>query len=225
MQTVILDLDGLIVNTEPLHRMAFNMVLETCGVDYRIGAQEYGRAFSGVPQLGNAEALRARFGLPQPVESVSQAQRALFQLLIGDARNLEPMPGLYELLDGLKAQGTRLAVASGSLAAHVEIMLRGLQIRDRFEVVVSADGTLPNKPAPDLYFKALADLGARADECVALEDSATGVQAADGAGLFVIAVPNEYTRGQSFGAADVVLDDLHRAREFLQPKASQIRIY
>ncbi len=212
---VIFDLDGLMIDTEPLHRRAFNAVLEVCNVDYQFGEQEYGELFTGISIIENAEYIRERFALPQTAEALANAQRALFALLIGDAENLEPMPGLGELLRYLKEHNFHIAVASGSHEGHVQLALRGLNLFHEFDAVVGSDGIMKHKPAPDVYLRALNLLGATPSETIALEDSSSGVRAAKAAGVFVIAVPNAYTRRQDLTHADLVVTDLHQVREFL----------
>ncbi|HZQ05124.1 MAG TPA: HAD family phosphatase [Anaerolineae bacterium] len=212
---VIFDLDGLMINTEPLHRRAFNAVLEVCNVDYQFSEQEYGELFTGISIVENAEYIRERFALPQTAESLAEGQRALFALLIGDAENLEPMSGLHELIRYLKEHDFRIAVASSSHDEHVQLALRGLNLFHEFDAVVGSDGIMKHKPAPDVYLRALSLLGATPSETIALEDSSSGVRAAKAAGVFVIAVPNEYTRGQDLTHSDLLVNDLYQVREFL----------
>jgi HAD superfamily hydrolase (TIGR01509 family) len=221
---IIFDFDGLMVNSEPLHRRAFNMVLEACNADYAFDEKEYGERFSGVPVIENAEYIRERFALPQTAEALANGQRALFTILISDAENLEPMPGLVELIHHLhdsEHHHFRIAIASSSFPAHLELILRGLNLVHQFDVVVGGDGKMRNKPAPDVYLRAIELIGANPAETLALEDSNSGVRAAKAAGLFVIAVPNVYTQGQNLSMADLQLSDLHQVRAFIEKSEIQ----
>lgn len=216
--TVIFDLDGLMVDTEPLHRRAFNIVLEACGVNYQYDVEEYGRTMTGHVIFENAERLRERFGLAQTTQELAEGHRALFNLLIADAENIQAMPGLTELLAYLAAQDLRTAIASSSRPEQIHTILRGLNLRHTFQAIVGNDGTLKPKPAPDIYLRTLAQLGVNARDALALEDSASGVRAARAAGINVFVIPNAYTRMQDFAAADLVLPDLLRVREHLDSK-------
>lgn len=207
------------VNSEPLHRRAFNMVLTACNVDHQFEEKEYGDLFSGIPVSENAEYLRERFSLPQTADVLAEGQRAMFAILISDAENLDPMPGLVELIQHLHDSDHhhfRTAIASSSFPSHLQLMLRGLNLMHEFDAVVGGDGKMRNKPAPDLYLRALELLGANGAETLALEDSNSGVRAAKTAGLFVIAVPNEYTLSQDLSTADLILPDLHQVRDFIE---------
>lgn len=214
-KNIIFDMDGLIVDTEPLHQRALNAFMRVAGTGYEFETAEYGRVFSGKPIYENAEYIRERFGLPQNAVLVSEAHRAMFNVLIADARNLEPMAGLRELLEWLQEKAFRIAVASSSRPEQVELIARNLGIDPLFEHIVGNDGTLKPKPEPDVYLLALEKMGAKAAETLALEDSSSGVRAAHAAGLYVIAVPNEFTLHQDFAVADHILPDLVHVREYL----------
>lgn len=215
-KNVIFDLDGLIVDTEPLHQTALNAVLRIAGTGHQFETLEYGRVFTGKPISENTEYIRERFGLPQNEAMLSEAHRALFNVLIADPRNLEPMAGLRELLAWLQNRRLRIGIASSSRPEQIELIAHQLKIDHYFEQRVGNDGTLKPKPEPDVYLLALEKMGADPAETLALEDSSAGVSAAHAAGMFVIAVPNEFTRHQDLTIADRIFPDLHRVLEFLQ---------
>jgi HAD superfamily hydrolase (TIGR01509 family) len=214
--SVIFDLDGLIVDTEPLHQRAFNAILSTLGVEHRYSTKEYGELFTGRSVIENAEYVREVFALPQTAEQISRAHLALFTLLISDADNLDPMPGVGEILAWLATKHARIAIASSSRPDQVQLVLRGLNMHEHFAAIVANDGSLKPKPAPDVYLLALEALGARPEDTLALEDSNSGVRAARAAGMFVIGVPNEFTASQDLNAANLILPDLTRVREYLE---------
>lgn len=215
-KNIIFDLDGLIVDTEPLHQRAFNAMLQVAGADYQFDIAEYGDTFTGRAIFENSEYLRERFGLPQTADQLGDAHRALFTLLIAEPENIEPMHGIHELLHWLTDNQYRVGIASSSRPEQVELIIRNLNLARHFHAICGNDGTLKPKPSPDVYLLALERLGARADETLALEDSSSGVRAAHAAGLDVIAIPNVFTQKQDFGKALRVMKDLHEVREFLQ---------
>lgn len=122
---------------------------------------------------------------------------------------LPALPGVVELVDALSLAGVALGVASSSSRAWLDRHLGRLGLVERFGTLVGADvvGGV-GKPAPDVYLRACADLGADASRSVALEDSAHGATAAKAAGLRVVAVPSRITRFNDFAHADLVVDTL-----------------
>jgi HAD superfamily hydrolase (TIGR01509 family) len=213
--TIIFDLDGLIADTEPLHQRAFNLVLEAAGADYQIPIEEYGRLFTGRAIFENAEYVRERFALAASAEDIILAHDALFNLLLADANNIEPMPGLGELIAFLQSHNLKLAVASGSRPYQVAKMLRGLNLAETFPVSIGGDLDIRPKPFPDLYLKALNEIQAQPAETLAIEDSVVGVRAAQAANLFVIAVKNQFTQHQDLSEANLVTHSLIEVKDYL----------
>ncbi|WP_372790893.1 HAD family hydrolase [Paraconexibacter sp.] len=120
-----------------------------------------------------------------------------------------PRPGAIELLDALAAAGRPVALASNSSREFVERTLTVGGVRDRFEIVISADDVEHPKPAPDLYLEACSRLGVDPARSLALEDSPPGVRSAYAAGLYVIGVP--YLEGTPLPGAHLVVPSLSDA--------------
>ncbi len=214
-RNAIFDVDGLICNTEPLYQKATNIVLAASGVAYQFGQDEYGRKFTGRPVMTNARYVCERFSLKARPEDIADAMLSLFNVLVSDPANVQPMPGLRELIRFLQERDFKLAVASGAKPEHIELMLRAVNLSDTFQVIAGLhNGTKP-KPAPDVYLTALRGLGADSRETLALEDSYSGVVAAQAARLFAVAVKNDYTRHHELGRADLVAASLLQVRDFL----------
>ena len=117
------------------------------------------------------------------------------------------------LVDSLVAAGVPIGVASSSSLEWLDRHLGRLGLRSRFAAVIGADlvGGV-GKPAPDVYLRACADLGADPAQSVALEDSAHGVASAKAAGMAAVAVPSRITRFNDFTHADLVVDSRRRPR-------------
>ncbi|MBI5650022.1 MAG: HAD family phosphatase [Chloroflexi bacterium] len=214
-RAVILDLDGLIVDSEPLHQRAFSDFLARQNIQHQFTVAEYGKSFVGIPVIENARWLIERFNLRMQVRDVIAAREAIYEALIADPANLVAMPGVFDLLDQLAARNVPLAVASGSPRNQVIAILNGLGITPRLRAIVAGDDVPRTKPAPDVYLRAAKQIGIAPAECVAVEDSATGVTAAKSAGMRAIAVPNQYTAHQDLSHADARVDQLTQVLELL----------
>jgi len=201
-RAVILDLDGLIVDSEPLHQRAFSDFLARQNVRHHFTVEEYGKYFVGIPVIENAKWLIARFNLRMDAREVIAAREAIYESLIAQPANLVAMPGIFDLLDQLAARNVPLAVASGSPRHQVVAILNGLGVAPRLRAIVAGDDVPRTKPAPDVYLRAAEQIGVAPAQCVALEDSATGITAAKSAGMRAIAVPNQYTAHQDLSHAD-----------------------
>jgi HAD superfamily hydrolase (TIGR01509 family) len=197
-------MDGVLLDSEPLHHQAINSVLAEEGHS-EISLAEYIR-YLGTTAEYTWDDMVHRYGLERPWQ---------YYLQRSDAAILEQYrlhsviaPGVTTLLDLLKKEGLRLAVASSSLATWVEACLLTLGIGDYFDVVVTGDMVTAGKPDPAIYLLASQMLGAQPRECFAVEDSPKGIAAAVAAGMLTIAVETPYTRGEATGAAHVHLRSL-----------------
>ena len=214
-KAIIFDLDGVIVDSEPLHMAAFNQLLQRHGIPYRFEEEEYGRSFVGIPVSQNTAWHPPRFPWKKPVAELQKERETIYEELISIPHNLQAYPGLIPLLQKLKEKGIAAAIASGSPHHHVDKVLQGLSITDYFSVVVGGNDVPRKKPAPDVYCKAVELLGLAPEDCLALEDSTTGVQSAKAAGLQVFAIANRFTRHQDLTAADRSFPSLDMLRDRL----------
>jgi len=202
---VVFDLDGVLVDSEPIHFRAANRVLARYGSS--ISEAEY-RAFIGLGETATWAAWRARSRIH---DSVAELVSAHTQARLGEiAVGVEPIDEAVRLARQLHASGMRLAIASSSTRQIIDALLQALGLGTLFAVRISAEDpdVHASKPAPDVYLAAAARLGVAAPACLAIEDSGPGVLAAKRAGMTCIAVPNRWTADQDFGPADVVLESL-----------------
>ncbi len=216
---VIFDLDGLICDTEPLYMRATNIVLDAAGANYQFQGDEYGHTLTGKSVVLNSEYLRQRFSLDASAQDIAVATLAVFNVLISNPKNVQAMPGLDALLEYCQSARLNIAVASGSYPEHVAKMLDALNLTHTFPVIAGSDDTVKRKPAPDIYLRALERMRARAEDSIAIEDSLSGVRAARAAGIFVIAVKNDFTRSHDLSEADLVLQSLFEVRDYLKSYA------
>jgi HAD superfamily hydrolase (TIGR01509 family) len=206
IEAVVFDLDGVLVDSEPMHFRAANRVLARFGSS--IKEVEY-RAFVGRGETETWAAWRTRCRIPDSVEALIAAHThaRLEEIAVG----VDAIDDAVQLSRQLQASGMRLAVASSSTRQVIDALLLALGLSDVFTVRISGEDSAvqASKPAPDVFLAAAAQLGVSPAECVAIEDSAPGVVAAKRAGMTCIAVPNRWTADQDFSEADVVLESLH----------------
>jgi HAD superfamily hydrolase (TIGR01509 family) len=203
LDAVIFDMDGVLVDSEPLHVEATRRLLATYGVVYSEAENE---EFIGFTDLEIFATLRIRHGL---VPSTEELARRFASGLIGLLeREAVPRPGVPAVLETLQRSGYRLALASSSTPEVIAATLRALRIERYFPIVVSSVEVGRGKPAPDVFLAAASRLGLPPSRCLVVEDSRNGVLAARRAGMACIAVPCATTRHQDFAEADLVLGTL-----------------
>ncbi len=184
IQAVILDLDGLMVDSEPLSYRAWNAVLAEHGA--ALDDEVYRTQVIGLHDLDSGRLVRELTGVEADERALVESHwRRLVNMLPGE---LEPMPGLQALLQALRARGLPLGLASNSRSPYVHRALEVLGLRDCFRCVRTVDDVPSGKPAPDVYLAVAQGLKIRPERCLALEDSVTGVKAALAAGVRTVVV-------------------------------------
>lgn len=211
---VVFDLDGVIVDSEPIHERANDEYLASLGarIDEALREDMMGRR---VREL--TDAIAERFGRP-PGEVFAEREAIFWRLL--DSRGVRAMPGLDAAIARLSGAGLELAVATSGTRAYVDLVLERLGVRAAFAAVVSGEDVTHGKPCPDAYLRVADLLGADPADCVALEDTFHGVAAARAAGMHAVAVPNALTAGMDFSAADAVVADLEAAADYVLAPSS-----
>ena len=212
---VVFDVDGTLAETErDGHRVAFNEAFAQHGVDLRWEIERYRELMvvTGGRQRV-AYALR-REGVPaaEADEVAARVHRTKTELFVDIVRRgeIDPRPGLPELLDDLRSHGVRIAVATTGRRAWVEPLLAHLIGADTAEVVICGDDVTDLKPDPAAYLLALSRLGLDATWTVAVEDSGPGLRAALAAGMATVVVTNDDTAGHDVTGAAIVRDAFDR---------------
>lgn len=209
---IVFDLDGVLVDTEPLKARAHRAAVEERGGE--LGLDLY-RSRMGGPHQEVVRAFLAASDLDTSGEAVAAYEetfRAAYRELLGT--DLSPAEGAEALLAACREQERRTALVTSSDRWMVEIVLPKLRGSEVFGAVVTADDVERKKPAPDPYVRAAAALGG-APGPVAVEDTGSGVASARAAGLPVIAVRHRFNGRHDFGGAREVVDSLAPTDAFL----------
>jgi beta-phosphoglucomutase len=188
---VLFDLDGVLADTERLHWAAYRALLREHGRD--IPLDEYRHRF--IAEGGGPEWACAALALPLTPDELRRLKAPRYRALL-DAE-LRECPGARAALARLRPTH-RLAVATNSLRAEVDLILGRLGMADLLQATIAREDYLHAKPAPDAYLAAAAALGLAPAECVVVEDTARGVRAAHAAGIPAIAVPHDLTFDNDF---------------------------
>lgn len=206
LKALIFDMDGTLVHSDPIHLRAFAEVLEPQGV--AINDEVYRNTIIGRTNPSIFASLLPHLDVEEH-EAYADEKEAAFRRL---ALDLEPLPGLMELLDWAQAQGIAIALVTNAPRLNADHMLGALGLMERFPVQITIDQVERGKPDPLPYLTALERLGVSADEAIAFEDSPSGMKAAKGAGLYSFGVLTGLTAEEMRGVgADATIADFHDA--------------
>lgn len=218
LKALIFDLDGTMADTEEAHRQAFNAAFLEHSLlwDWNrpqytellkiSGGQERIAAYVDALQAPEDEKSKLR-GL---VGAIHRTKTRIYNELITEG-HVPLRPGVARLVRAARAAGKQLAIASTTTAANVTQLITGALGEEAyhwFKAIVCGDHVAHKKPAPDIYQLVLSELRLPASECMAFEDSASGVKAARAVGLYTIVTPTLWTRQQDLAGANLFLYDL-----------------
>ena len=209
VRAVIFDLDGLLVDSEPIWWRVEQSVFAELGV---ILSDDDCRSTTGLRCDEVVTHWRGERGWEVPVTDDEVVRRILDGMVVALGDDPPLMAGAREAVALAREHADAVAVASSSPLRLIEAVVAGLGLADSFDDLVSAEHEAFGKPHPAVYLRAMARLGVGAAEAVALEDSPNGVRAAVAAGLRCIAVPEPHHRREVEPIADLVLDSLLELR-------------
>lgn len=219
LKAVIFDVDGTLAETErDGHRVAFNRAFTDNGLDWHWDPILYGELLA---VTGGRERIRYYLenfhlqcgfnGDPTATIDKLHADKTRHYARLLSENTIKLRSGVKRLLEECRAAGLQLAIATTSMPENVRGLLRntlGEQAIDWFDCIADGGSVGPKKPAADIYHYCLQQLGLTARECLVIEDSANGLQAAAGASLATIITLNDYTGHDDFAGALTVVDQL-----------------
>ncbi len=199
IEAVLWDLDGTLVDSEPLHRQSILETLDALGVEAR---RLEPKDFVGLGERDFWTLARERFALAESVAQLVDRKDTRYGELARSG--LRPMPGANGCLERFAAAGLPMAVASGSSPRSVAAAVAAVGFGRFFRHLVSSlDPDVPrSKPHPDVFLVAAGKLGVAPERCLVVEDAEWGVKAARAAGMRVVVVPNAWTLDHDVSGAD-----------------------
>jgi HAD superfamily hydrolase (TIGR01509 family) len=208
---IIFDLDGVLMDSEPLHLRATRFALGDRAQSYTARDNQ---SFFGATDAEMFRVLRILFDLDAPTdELVLRKREHLVSLIRAEGRAL---PGVPEIPVRFREAGLRLGLVSASARPVIDAVLETVGLTGAFETMVSGDEVARGKPSPDGYLMAARRLALDPGRCLVVEDTRNGVLAAKAAGMTVAAVPGPATIREDFSPADLVVPSLEALPKLLE---------
>lgn len=217
IDTIIFDLDGLLIDTEIVSYKIYKKILENYGHEFSI--QEYSKNFSGKTEKINVQFLIDYYHLPLNFNECMNTVIKIENEYIRKGVNLKK--GAKELLNYLKANNYKMAIASSSTKERALNILDSHNITNYFDDFVFAHDVSKGKPNPDIFLKACDKLKSKPNECIVLEDSEAGIEASFDANIPVICIPDMKTPNTAYlNKTLCVLDSLFDVMQYLKDNAN-----
>ncbi len=185
IKAVIFDMDGVLIEAKDWHYEALNKALNLFGME--ISRYDHLVTYDGLPTKKKLEMLSTERGLPEELHTFINNMKQQYTMEIVYA-NCKPTFHHEFALSKLKNQGYKMAVCSNSIRNTIEIMMRKSALEQNFEFYVSNQDVKNGKPDPEMYNKAIKELGLNPKECMIIEDNENGIKAARASGAWVMEV-------------------------------------
>jgi HAD superfamily hydrolase (TIGR01509 family) len=195
-------MDGVIVDTEPVHYFAYQKHFKDLNIDV---PYELYATFTGNSTKNIYKKLKERFGLAEEIEKLVDIKRALFNDAFDSKEDLYLLDGVEKLIKDLHQNGMQLILASSSATVTIDRIFKRFGLYPYFTDVVSGEDFPESKPHPAIFEHAASLSKAPKNECIVIEDSTNGIKAAKAAGLFCIGYDSPNSKLQDLSEADMVI--------------------
>jgi len=203
LKAVIFDMDGVIIDSEPIYFKIERNLFDELGVDMH---QEKHESFVGMTMEALWESITDEYQLEHTIEDLIKLHKDSVLEYMSKAEELPVIEYIRELIEELVNKKVKVAVASSSPKKLIEIVLNRINLIDSFDFIVSGEEVEKGKPYPDIFIHAARELNISSDNCVVIEDSSNGVKAAKSAMMKCIGFKNVNSGNQDLSEADAIIN-------------------
>ena len=202
LKAVLFDMDGVIVDTEPLHCKAYYKMFDAVKISVSDALYE---SFTGQSTINICRQLCEIFNLIETPETLVQLKRDFFKELFFNDDNLTLIEGVLELIKEYYANGITLILASSASMITIDNVFNRFNLNPYFISKLSGADLKASKPHPEIFINAAKASGFAKEECVVIEDSTNGIAAAKAAGIFCVGFKSPHSKNQDYTNADKII--------------------
>ena len=202
IQTVIFDMDGVIVDTEPVHHYAYLQHFKQLNIEV---SPEMYASFTGNSTKNIYEKLKVLYNLNEEVQDLVEAKRNLFNEAFVSKEDLFLLDGVEDLIQDLHQNGMQLVLGSSSAKVTIDRIFKRFQLHQYFSHIVSGEDFPNSKPHPAIFEYAAKISKTSIENCIVIEDSTNGILASNAAGIYCIGYDSVNSKMQDYSTANKVI--------------------
>lgn len=212
LECVIFDMDGVIIDSEEIHKKAYYEIFESVGVN--VTEQLY-KTFTGSSTINAFERLVKHFKLDEKPENLVLDKRKRYVSFFENDPNLKLVNGVEETIKYFYKKGIKLILASSSAMINIDRVFNRFDLQQYFLAKISGADLTASKPHPEIFEKAVLLGKTEKRNCIIIEDSDNGIKAANDAGIFVFGYDNPLSENQTLENADVIISNFKELRTYI----------
>lgn len=202
VQTVIFDMDGVIVDTEPVHHYAYFQHFQQLNIEV---SDELYRTYTGNSTRNVFQKIKEQFNLQHEVEDLIQTKRSIFNDAFDTKEDLYLIEGVEDLIKDLHANGIQLILASSASKVTIERVFNRFNLNQYFTHKVSGEDFPKSKPHPAIFEHAASLSIAPKENCIVIEDSTNGIEASVAANIYCIGYDSLHSKDQDLSKANILV--------------------
>lgn len=204
LKAVIFDMDGVVINSEPVSYRADKELFRQLGLD--VPDAVYASLVGTAPH-NNMQKLKELYDISLAQAALLDKRYKVYFDVFDKATDLELMPGVLEFITLLKQKGIKVLLATSAIKAKIERVFKRFNLDSYFDAVISGEDFEFSKPHPAIFLEAVNRTGYNKNECIIIEDSTNGIAAAKAAGVYCVAYKSPHGLPQDTDAADKIITD------------------
>ena len=209
LKAVIFDMDGVIVNSEPLHHLAYKKMFEEFKLDVSNSLYE---SFTGQSTYSICEQLCEIFNLKVDANALVLSKRKHFKIIFENDSSFEMIDGAMNLIKDYFENNLTLVLASSASMTNIERIFKKFDLNKFFKAKISGADLKESKPNPEIFVKAAELAGFKKEECIVVEDSTSGIMASKSAGIYCVGYNSYNSKNQNYDNANLVVSDLNEIK-------------
>lgn len=203
-KAVLFDMDGVIVDTEPLHHKAYYQMFNDININV---SDALYASFTGQSTMEISKQLISHFNLPLGPQTLTDIKRKHFKALFKSDTSLQLLDGVLDLIKDYHSNGMTLVLASSASMKNIKRIFKRFDLDHYFVAKVSGADLKASKPHPEIFIKAAELSGHEAKDCFVIEDSTNGIAAAKAAKIYCIGYDSMHSKDQDYSKADLVVSN------------------
>lgn len=200
LKAVIFDMDGVIINSEPMHYKAYHDMFDEVGIKVPKTLYE---SFTGQSTINVCKKLVKHFKLSQTPETLVALKRKHYKQFFDTDSDLDLIEGVLDLIKNYHNNGLTLVLGSSASMSGINMIFERFDLNQYFKKKLSGADLKQSKPHPEIFINAAKATGFKKEECMVIEDSTNGIEAAKSAGIFCVGYDSFHSKNQDYSKADL----------------------